>query len=487
LISTILAVEIAMPRFDTDFAMLIGGALVRGSEHIAVLNPANEQLLANAPDATPAELDAAIAAARQAFPAWAAANIDSRRAVLTAMAQAIIAHKDDLKRLLTSEQGKPHADAEGEVLAAAHWLMGTATLDLPVVVNEDSSVRYSETRRIPIGVVAAISPWNYPLLLAIFKLGPALLAGNVVVLKPSPYTPLTTLKIGELVKDIVPPGVLNIISGSDRLGPWMTAHAGIDKISFTGSTATGKRVMESAAQSLKRITLELGGNDPAIILPDADPEAIAEQIFWAAFGNNGQICIASKRIYIHADIYDRLRNAIVAYAKTVKIGDGAEQGTRLGPINNRPQYDRVIDLIRDAQDQGYAFLTGGLPDDAPGYFVPITIIDNPPEGSRIVQEEQFGPIMPLLKYDNVDDVIARANACDYGLGASVWGQDEARAMDVARRIQSGTVWVNETRHLSPLAVFGGMKQSGLGVEGGEPGLLEFTQAQTLVRKKRAVI
>lgn len=473
-----------MLRFDTDFAMLIGGELVHGAEQFAVVNPATKQVLSKAPDATPAELDAAIATARRALPAWAATSIDARRAVLNAMAQTIIAHSDDLMRLLTAEQGKPHADAQAEVMAAAHWLIGAATLNLPVVINEDSGIRYSETRRIPVGVVAAIPPWNYPLLLAMFKLGPALLAGNVVVLKPSPFTPLTTLKIGELVKDIVPAGVLNIVSGSDRLGPWITSHPGIDKISFTGSTATGKRVMESAAHGLKRITLELGGNDPAIILPDADPEHLAEQIFWAAFGNNGQICIASKRVYIHAGIYDRLRDAIVAYAKTVKIGDGAEPGTQLGPINNRPQYDRVIDLIRDAQDQGYTFLTGGLPTDTPGYFVPITILDNPPESSRIVQEEQFGPIMPLLKYHTVDDAIARANACEYGLGASVWGADEAAAMAVAGRIQSGTVWVNETRHLSPLAAFGGMKQSGLGVAGGEEGLLEFTQAQTLVRKKR---
>jgi acyl-CoA reductase-like NAD-dependent aldehyde dehydrogenase len=472
-----------MPRFDSDFAMLIGGQLVHGAEQFTVINPANEQPCGSAPDATSAELDKAIAAARHAFPSWAAESIDTRRGVLNAVAQAIISHKDELKRLLTAEQGKPHADAEGEVMAAAQWLIGASKLNLPVIVNEDSQIRYSETRRIPIGVVGAISPWNYPLLLAMFKVAPALLAGNVVVLKPSPFTPLTTLKIGELVKDIVPAGVLNIVSGTDRLGPWITAHPGIDKISFTGSTATGKRVMESAAHHLKRITLELGGNDPAIVLPDADPEKIAEQIFWAAFGNNGQICIASKRVYVHADIYDRLRDAIVAYAKTVKIGDGADQGTQLGPINNRPQYDRVIDLIRDSQDQGYAFLTGGLPGDAPGYFIPVTILDNPPENSRIVQEEQFGPIMPLLKYHDVDDAVARANACVYGLGASVWGKDEDKAMDVAGQIQSGTVWVNETRHLSPMAAFGGMKQSGLGVEGGEEGLLEYTQAQTVVRKK----
>jgi acyl-CoA reductase-like NAD-dependent aldehyde dehydrogenase len=256
---------------DIDGMMLIGGQLVRGTERFAVLNPATEQPVGDAPDATQADLDAAIAAARAAFPGWAATDIAARRDVLNRMAQVIMANADMLKRLLTAEQGKPHADAEAEVLGAAQWLRGAATLTPPVIVNEDSADRYSETRRVPLGVVAAIAPWNYPLLLAMFKVGPALLTGNTLVLKPSPFTPLTTLKIGEMVRDIAPPGVLNIISGTDRLGPWMTAHPGVDKISFTGSTTTGKRVMATAAEGLKRVTLELGGNDPAIILPDADP------------------------------------------------------------------------------------------------------------------------------------------------------------------------------------------------------------------------
>ncbi len=470
-------------RFDADFAMLVDGKCDMSDATFAVLNPVNEVAFANAPDASEADLDRAVAAARTAFSGWAATPIEERRTALRAMAAAIVEQQDALMRLLTQEQGKPHADALGEVLGAAHWLNSAASLDLPVKVNEDSAERYSETRRIPIGVVGAIAPWNYPLMLAMFKLGPALITGNAVVLKPSPFTPLTTLKFGELVKDILPAGVLNIISGGDTLGPWMTSHPGIDKVSFTGSTATGKRVMQSASETLKRITSELGGNDPAIILPDADPDAIAEQIFWAAFGNAGQICIASKRIYIHADIYDAMRDAIVAYAKTVKVGDGGEQGTQIGPINNRPQYDRVLDLIRDAKANGYSFLAGGDASDVPGYFVPITILDNPPEDSRIVQEEQFGPIMPLMKYDTIDEAIARANASEYGLAASVWGRDADYAATVAARLQSGTVWINETRHLSPLVPFGGMKQSGVGVEGGDEGLLEYTYAQTIVRRR----
>ncbi|OAN58543.1 aldehyde dehydrogenase family protein [Sphingomonas sp. TDK1] len=472
-------------QFDGLFSMTIGGRAVAGEHRFDVLNPATEAPIAQAPDATRAELDAAVAAARAAFPGWADTPIATRRALLEQLANALMAEIDGFTRLLTAEQGKPHADARTEILASAYWLQGAATLDLPVTVNEDSAERYSETRHVPIGVVGAIAPWNFPMVLAMFKLGPALLAGNTVVLKPSPFTPLTTLKFGELAAAILPAGVLNTISGGDRLGPWLTEHPGIDKVSFTGSTATGRRVMQSASATLKRVTLELGGNDPAIVLADADVEALAERLFWAAFANNGQVCIATKRMYVHEQVYDRLKDALVAYARTVRLGDGAEQGTQLGPINNAVQYRRVLDLIADAREQGYRFLTGDAPHEGPGYFVPVTILDNPPETSRIVQEEQFGPVLPLVKFRDIDEVIARANASDYGLGASVWGSDEDAALAVARRIASGTVWINETQHLSPLAAFGGMKQSGLGVEGGVEGLLEYTNAQTVVRRRNA--
>lgn len=210
---------------------------------------------------------------------------------------------------------------------------------------------------------------------------------------------------------------------------------------------------------------------------------VAEKLFWAAFTNNGQVCIATKRMYVHEDVYEPLKQALVEYARTIKVGDGSEQGSRLGPINNRPQYERVLDLIRDARDNGYDFLLGGESSDLPGYFVPITIIDNPPEDSRIVQEEQFGPVLPLLRFSDVDDVVARANASEFGLGASVWSKDEDAAWAVAERIASGTVWVNEAQHLTPLAAFGGMKQSGVGVENGVDGLLEYTSVQTITRRR----
>lgn len=470
--------------FDKDFRMLVGGNLVPGSSTFKVVNPANGEAFAEAPDASRSDLDRAVNAARAAFPAWAATPIADRRAAIIAFADRLLEHIEPMKSLLTREQGKPHGDAAEEVAGAAAWLKGAASLEIPVTINEDSAVRYSETRHVPLGVVAAIAPWNYPLILAAFKLGPALLAGNCVVLKPSPFTPLTALKLGEIAADLFPAGVLNVVSGGDELGPWMTSHPDVDKVSFTGSTATGRRVMASASDTLKRITLELGGNDPAIVMHDINPKELAEPLFWAGFGNAGQICIASKRIYVHTAVYDELAREIAAYAATVKVGDGAEQGTQIGPINNRPQYDRILELIGDAKVNGYSFLAGGEPVQAPGNFVPITILDNPPEDSRIVQEEQFGPIMPLIKFEDYEDVIARANNCEYGLGASVWGADDDAAWAIAERIESGSVWVNETRHLSPFASFAGHKQSGHGVENGLAGLLEFTIPKTLTRKRR---
>jgi aldehyde dehydrogenase (NAD+) len=471
---------------QAPFTMTIGGQAVAGTSHFDVLNPATGQVIGSAPDCTPEQLDAAVAAARKAFPAWSATPIEKRREALLGIAGVLGGNVEALKRLLTSEQGKPHEGAMGDVLGGAYWCQATSTLEIPEKVVEESAERHGVTRHVPIGVVGAIAPWNFPIILAMFKVAPALLAGNTVVLKPSPFTPLTTLRLGELLRGVLPDGVLNIVTGGDALGPWMTSHPGIDKISFTGSSATGRKVMASASETLKRVTLELGGNDAAIVLPDVDVAEVAEKLFWAAFGNSGQICIATKRMYVHKDIYEPLKAAIVDYAKTVKMGDGAEQGTQLGPINNKLQYERVLDLIADSKAKGYKFLMGGEASPAPGYFVPITIIDNPPEESRIVQEEQFGPILPLLSFDTLEEAIERANASPYGLGASIWTADEAKALDISSRIAAGTVWINETQHLSPLGAFGGHKQSGLGSEGALEGLLEYTNTQTVYIKKQAV-
>jgi acyl-CoA reductase-like NAD-dependent aldehyde dehydrogenase len=469
--------------FASDFTMTINGRAAEAAETFAVLNPATEAVIAKAPDISREQLDEAVAAARQAFGPWKGTALAERQALLRALGDRLAEHADAFALLLTREQGKPLGDAAMEIGTGVYWLQETAGQALEPEILSDAPERRVELRHVPIGVVAAIAPWNFPVGLAIWKIAPALLAGNTLVLKPSPFTPLTSLKLGELARDILPPGVLNVVSGGDSLGPWITEHPGIDKISFTGSTATGKAVMRSAAGNLKRVTLELGGNDPAIVLPDADVEALVPRLFWAAFANNGQICIASKRIYVHESIYDRFAAAMVQYAKTVKVGEGTEEGVQIGPIQNRPQFERVRALLADARSGGIHFLLGGDVPEGRGYFIPIAIADNPDDSSRVVAEEAFGPVLPLLKFSDVDEVVARANGTPYGLAASVWGKDLDAAQAVADRVEAGTVWINTVQDLGPGQPFGGHKQSGLGVENGREGLLEYTNPQVIVRCK----
>lgn len=464
--------------------MTINGEGRAAQAMLAVRNPATGAVFAHAPDAGAADLDAAVEAATHAFPSWRDTPIAQRKAALVAAADAIEAHADELTALFVQEQGRPVAGARMEILGAAMWLKATAMLDLPVDVTEDSDTRRIEVHHVPLGVVCGIVPWNFPVLLAAWKIGPALLAGNTMVLKPSPFTPLCTLRIGEIVRDCFPPGVLNVISGGDALGPLMTAHPGFAKISFTGSTATGKRVMESAARDLKRITLELGGNDAAIVLPDVDVDAVAAQIFEGAFHNTAQVCVATKRLYIHADIYDAMRDKLHELARSLPVGDGTEQGVRYGPVQNEPQYRRVRALIEDARAQGLTLLEGGpVPDK--GYFIPLTLVDNPPEESRVVTEEAFGPVLPLLRFDDIEDVIARANATDYGLAGAVWSADVAAATAIAHRLDTGTVWINQNLQSTPFTPLAGAKQSGFGQENGLPGLLEFTRPKAIFIPKAA--
>ncbi len=467
-----------------QYKNLINGEMVTTDTWIDVLNPANEDVMGQVPDAGEAELNKAVAAARAAFPKWSKTPIDDRRAVIQKISAIIKDNADELFRLLTTEQGKPHAQAKAEILGASAMSAAQSTLSLDDEITEDSDERLSRTRRVPVGVVGGIVPWNFPIMMAVQKIAPALLSGCTIVLKPSPFTPVTTLRLAELIKDAAPAGVINIITGHDSLGPLITAHPDIDKITFTGSTATGKKVMEGASKDLKRITLELGGNDASIVLPDANVEKVAEQLFWSSFMNAGQICVAAKRIYIHEDIYDELSAAIAEYAKNVKVGDGSQQGTLVGPIQNKKQYERVIELVQDAKDNGYKFLVGGDHEpDVPGYYMPITILDNPPEEARIVAEEQFGPVMPLMKFSTEDEAISRANASEYGLAGAVWTADPDKGVAVAEQLETGTVWVNEYLHLSPFAPFGGHKQSGFGAEYGQEGLSEFTYPQVITVKK----
>jgi len=290
---------------------------------------------------------------------------------------------------------------------------------------------------------------------------------------------LATLRLAELAAGIFPAGVVNVLSGGDALGPQLTAHEGIAKVSFTGSTATGRRVMASAASTLKRLTLELGGNDAAIVLPDVDVAKVARKLFMGAFLNSGQICIAAKRIYVHDSIYDAFAKAFAAIAAGAHVGPGPDERSLIGPVQNRPQYERVRKLIEDTRAAGHRFLAGGEVGQGPGYFIAPAVVDNPPDDARVVEEEPFGPIVPLLRYADIDEAVRRANASEYGLGASVWSQDVAQARAIAARLEAGTVWINTIHLLNPHAPFAGRKQSGLGVENGIEGLLEFSTPQTL--------
>ena len=468
----------------SDFVMTIGGDTVPAETSFGVVNPANGEVFAHAPECSTQQLDAAFDAASKAQRDW---RVDegARRSTLLAMADTLLASAGELAPILTAEQGKPLGDANIEVFAAAIWCQYFANLETPPqVIQDDAEARVEVVRR-PVGVVAAITPWNFPLTLAFWKIAPALLAGNTLVLKPSPFTPLTTLKVAEILRDTMPPGVLNVVSGGDQLGAWMTGHPVPRKVSFTGSIETGKKVAQSAAPDLKRVTLELGGNDPAIVLDDADPAVVSKAIFAGAFNNNGQVCSAIKRVYVPEALYDDVVEGLAAQASAIKVGDGTEADTKLGPINNAPQYERVKELVSDALFHGARAATGGSAMDRPGYFFEPTILAGLSDGTRIVDEEQFGPALPVISYRDVDDVLERANATHFGLSGSVWSSDSDRAAEVAGRLECGTAWVNTHLALSPQQPFGGFKWSGVGVENGPWGLAEFTEIQVVHRSKSA--
>ncbi|MBN9567605.1 MAG: aldehyde dehydrogenase family protein [Alphaproteobacteria bacterium] len=462
----------------SPYKLLIGGRMADGDLTMDVVNPATEEVLAKAPRASKAQLDEAVAAAKAAFPAWSATPIATRKAALTAIADVMEKNAGELARILTQEQGKPLADATGEVYGAAAFFRYFTALDLPVKVLDDSKDRRVEMHRKPLGVIGAIVPWNFPMILMAFKVPPALLAGNTIVVKPAPTTPLSTLRFGELVKDLLPPGVLNVITDANDLGGALTAHPDVRKISFTGSTATGRKVMAGAAETLKRITLELGGNDAGIVLPDVNPKETAPKLFQGAFQNNGQVCIAMKRLYVHESIYDAMCDELAALAEQAVVGDGLEQGTQLGPLQNRMQFEKVKEILADAKKHG-TIIAGGEVPDRPGYFIKPTIVRDITDGTRLVDEEQFGPVLPVIKYSDPEDAVARANASPYGLGGSIWSTDLDKAYALANQMNSGTVWVNKHADLAPNIPFGGAGQSGLGSELGEEGLAEFTQVQVI--------
>jgi acyl-CoA reductase-like NAD-dependent aldehyde dehydrogenase len=463
----------------TDFSLLIDGELRGSKQHLDVINPARGAVFARCPAAGREDLDAAVAAAMRAFRTWKNTSYEGRAVLVKKLSQALRDHQDELAELLTREQGKPLAQSVAEIDRGAAQSDGMVGIQIPVETLVDNAQQHIELRYRPLGVVGIITPWNAPVNLALGPLVSALYTGNTVVLKPSPYTPLTTLKLGELLRNVFPAGVVNVLAGGDQLGQWMTEHPHIDKISFTGSVATGKKVLASAAGTLKRVTLELGGNDPAIIMDDVDPKAIAKKVFFASFVNSGQVCMAIKRIYAHEKVYDALCDALVAEAKQAVVGDGLDPASELGPMQNKMQYDKVIAILEDTKRSGARILTGGEVPEGPGYFLPPTLVTDIDENSRLVREEQFGPIVPILKFKDLDDALARANDTRYGLSGSVWTSDVNRGAEIAAKLEVGTAWVNQHRATSAFVPFGGAKESGYGRQYSVLGLKGYMEPEVI--------
>jgi acyl-CoA reductase-like NAD-dependent aldehyde dehydrogenase len=467
-----------MLDFNAPYRLLIDGQLVDATARLEVINPSTGAVFAQCPAAGSAELDAAVAAARRAFPAWRALGFAERAAYVARFAAALEANQESLARLLTQEQGKPVGQSRDEIARAASLSVGMTKIRIDAEVILDNAERYIELRYLPLGVAGIITPWNAPVNLAAGPLTSALYTGNCAIIKPSPFTPLTTLRIGEILNEVLPPGVVSVLAGGDELGAMLTAHPGIDKISFTGSVATGKKVMAGCASTLKRVTLELGGNDAAIVLDDVDVADVAKKLFFAATVNSGQVCMAVKRIYAHEKIYDALCAALIAEAKKAHLGDGFDPATTLGPIQNRRQYERVCELKEDARRHGQ-LAEGEAAPAGGGYFVAPTVVTNLDEADRLVAEEQFGPVFPVLKFSDVEDAIARANNTRYGLAGSVWSRDLPRAQQIAGRLEVGTAWVNQHRATMANVPFGGAKESGMGRTYSRLGLEAYMEPQVI--------
>jgi acyl-CoA reductase-like NAD-dependent aldehyde dehydrogenase len=437
-----------------------------------ILDAATREPIGRAPEHTVADLDDALARARAAQPGWEALGHERRSELLGAVADRIDEYAEQLAELLSREQGKPlnGPNARFEVGACSAWLRATAATVLEPEVVVDSDGVHAELSYRAIGVVGAIGPWNWPMMIAIWQIAPALRMGNTVVVKPSEYTPLSVLALLDVMNEVLPPDVLIGVAGDRDVGARLASHPGVDKVMFTGSTATGRKIIEGSAQNLARLTLELGGNDAGIVLPGADPAAIAEGLFWGAFINTGQTCAALKRLYVHDSIYDGVVDALAAVTARMPMGNGLDEANVLGPLQNQLQFDIVSRLVEDARTNGGRVVTGGAPATELGeLFYPITLIADVSDGLALVDEEQFGPVLPIIRYTDVDDAVASANRLDAGLGASVWGDRDA-ALAVAARVHAGTVWINSHGGVHPMIPFGGVKGSGYGLEFGVEGL-----------------
>ena len=467
------------PEAPTHESLL---AAVTDPDGREVLDPATGEVVGRVADRSAEDLDAAVASARAAQPAWAARSDADRVDLLLRAAEAIETAAEPLAELLSREQGKPlnGPNARFEVGACAAWLRATAATELPGGPVFDDGETHAELHYRPVGVVGAIGPWNWPMMITVWQVAPALRMGNTVVVKPSEYTPLSVLALVHVLNSVLPADVLSAVAGGREVGARLSSHPDVAKLMFTGSTATGQAIIKSSADTVKRLTLELGGSDAGIVLPDADPEAIAEGLFWGAFINTGQTCAALKRLYVHTDVYDEVCAALADVARAMPMGRGLDEDNVLGPLQNRAQYDIVARLVDAARDAGAKVIVGGDPDpDAPSHFYPTTLVADIDDDNPLVAEEQFGPALPIVRYHDVDQAVAMANRLDVGLGASVWSSDKEAARAVAARLEAGTVWINSHGGVHPMIPFGGVKKSGYGLEFGVEGLKAVAVPQVI--------
>lgn len=460
---------------------LIDGELVGGARSIAVVDPSTGEPFADCPEASRDDLERAVAAAKRAQKHWALVPVAERQDAVARFAARLIEHKQAIAHTIVREQGKPLAAAVGEVQRAADSMNEICSIPIePHEIRNDHRGRVELHYR-PLGVIGAITPWNVPIALAAPKIASAIYTGNTVILKPSPFTPLSSLLMGEVTADILPPGVCSVLAGGNDMGQWMCEHPDIAKINFTGSVPTGRRVMVSAAATLKRLTLELGGNDAALVLADADLEAIAPKLFSGAFGLAGQVCMAIKRLYVHESIYEQLVEMMSELARHAKVGNGFEEGVEIGPLQNRKQFEQVLEFIEHTKGvPGVRITTGGHALDRPGYFIAPTVVAGISEGTRLVDEEPFGPILPILAFKTEDEAVERANNSRYGLGGSVWTRDVERGARIAARLEAGFTWINHHVGTTRDLPFGGIKDSGIGRNGGEVGVKSDMEGQVVM-------
>lgn len=460
--------------------LVINGVSVQGRAALMdVINPATEEVIARVASASAEQVDDAIQAAKTAFKTWKNISDADLAQAFSNIAADIRAESAELAELITLEQGKPLGLAQFEVESGASWIEYLSSLEIPVETIADPSGKTIKVYNRPLGVVASITPWNWPFMIAIWHLIPALKTKNCVVNKPSEYTPLSTIKLVEIINRHVPKGVCSVVLGTGEVGGALSGHSDVAKVTFTGSTRTGQRILSNSVDSLKSVVLELGGNDVGLVLEDADLNVVAERIFGSAFLNAGQTCAALKRLYVHESVYDQLTEKLVNIANAQVVGAGLNPETTFGPIQNKAQYEKVKGLITDAVAKGGQIITAQQNVPEKGYFVAPTLVTNVDNGIALVDEEQFGPVLPIIKFSDVNEVIAQTNQSEFGLGGSVWSTDIAKAEEIASRMETGTVWINSHSDLSPAAPFGGWKTSGLGFSFGLDGLLLFTHKQAI--------